>query len=768
LCSYKTMPENPVQILLVEDSPSDALLVREALRAASLHFRLSQAERLGEGIERLGARRFDLVLLDLGLPDSYGLETLAAVQRQARGVPVVVLTGTSDEALALRAVQQGAQDYLVKGQAEGQVLARSIRYAIERKQAERQLAVQYIVTDILANSATLAEAASDILQTICKNLEWEVGEFWTVDCEACVLRRVETWQSPSMQCVSLEPFSRQRTLSPGVGLPGRVWVSGEPVWIVDIVEYFNFARASVGATGGLHAAVAFPVRVGGEVEAVMGFFSPAVRQPDEGLLKTMAGIGSQVGQFVERWRAKQALRESEERYRTLAETATDAIISIDEDSKILFVNPAAEKVFGYTSGEMLGQPLTLLMPEYLRQIHRAALERYTRTGKRHVSWNCVELPGLHKSGREIPLELSFGECIKGDRHFFTGVVRDVTERKRAEEAVRTSNQTLRALIQASPLAILVVDGDGKVTLWSPGAERLFGWAEPEVLGRPLPTIPADKQEEFRAWRQAVLQGDSFVGLETQRLRKDGSLIDVSIWTAPLRDGKGEVNSVMNIVADITGRKQAEEQVRASLREKEVMLKEIHHRVKNNLQIVSSLLSLQSGYLKDSQALESFQEVQNRVQSMAMIHENLYQSKDLARVDFAEYILSLTAHLFHSYGANPEDIRLEVNIASVLLDVNTAILCGLITNELVSNCLKYAFPGGRKGLIRIELCAENQDKDPGFQLIVSDDGVGMPKDSACGRNGSLGLQLVRRMAQQLGGMVELRGDAGTKFNIRFKQ
>jgi two-component sensor histidine kinase len=222
------------------------------------------------------------------------------------------------------------------------------------------------------------------------------------------------------------------------------------------------------------------------------------------------------------------------------------------------------------------------------------------------------------------------------------------------------------------------------------------------------------------------------------------------------------------VRDVTERKRAEEHVRASLREKEVMLKEIHHRVKNNLQIVSSLLSLQSGCLKDKQALDSLQEVQNRVQSMAMIHENLYQSEDLARVDFAEYIRSLAAHLFHSYGVNPEDIRLEVNVAGTLLDVNTATLCGLITNELVSNCLKYAFPDGRKGLIRIELRAERRNKDPEFLLIITDNGVGMPQNAACGKNGSLGLHLVRRIAQQLGGTLDLRSDAGTQFNISFKQ
>lgn len=144
----------------------------------------------------------------------------------------------------------------------------------------------------------------------------------------------------------------------------------------------------------------------------------------------------------DRYRATRmrAIKESEDRFRTLAETASDAIITIDEESRIIFVNPAAEIVFGYTIQEMLGADLTMLMPEYLRHLHRAGFARYIETGKRHLSWASIELPGLHKSGREIPLEISFGEFIRNDKHFFTGVARDITERKRAEEALIKSKE----------------------------------------------------------------------------------------------------------------------------------------------------------------------------------------------------------------------------------------------------------------------------------------------------------------------------------------
>jgi two-component sensor histidine kinase len=217
--------------------------------------------------------------------------------------------------------------------------------------------------------------------------------------------------------------------------------------------------------------------------------------------------------------------------------------------------------------------------------------------------------------------------------------------------------------------------------------------------------------------------------------------------------------------EIAERKRAEEQIKASLKEKEVLLKEIHHRVKNNLQAISSLLYLQSKGVKDKEALEMFQDGQNRVRSMALIHERLYQSKDVARVDFAEYVRNLANYLFCSYGVHSNVIQLKVNVEDVFLGIDTAIPCGLITNELISNSLKHAFPGGRGGEIRIELCADN---DRQLNLMVSDNGVGFPNDLDFRETESLGLQLVNTLVEQLEGTVELDRSGGTAFEITFTE
>jgi two-component sensor histidine kinase len=218
-------------------------------------------------------------------------------------------------------------------------------------------------------------------------------------------------------------------------------------------------------------------------------------------------------------------------------------------------------------------------------------------------------------------------------------------------------------------------------------------------------------------------------------------------------------------AEIAERKRAEEQIKASLGEKEVLLKEIHHRVKNNLQVVSSMLHLQSRSVNDEETTEMFQESRNRVRSMALVHERLYQSKDLARVDFAKYIRGLANYLCRSYGVNTNVIQLRTNLHDVFLGVDTAIPCGLILNELVSNCLKHAFPDGREGEIRIELRSDGNDK---FTLMVSDNGVGLLEDLDFRDTKSLGLQLVNTLVNQLEGTIELDRRGGTAFKITFTE
>lgn len=216
--------------------------------------------------------------------------------------------------------------------------------------------------------------------------------------------------------------------------------------------------------------------------------------------------------------------------------------------------------------------------------------------------------------------------------------------------------------------------------------------------------------------------------------------------------------------EIAERKRAEEQTKISLKEKELLLKEIHHRVKNNMQIVSSMLSIQEIQIKDKADLEIFRESRSRIRSMTLIHEKLYQSEDLAKIDFAEYTRSLAVDLFATYNTAHNTIKLQVNVENVYLDIITAIPCGLIINELVSNSLKYAFPDGQTGQITIDFRAQNNT----YHLIVGDNGIGFPKYLDFRKTESLGLQLVRLLAKKIDGTIEFERKKGTFFKITFKK
>jgi len=230
------------------------------------------------------------------------------------------------------------------------------------------------------------------------------------------------------------------------------------------------------------------------------------------------------------------------------------------------------------------------------------------------------------------------------------------------------------------------------------------------------------------------------------------------------------NKMIDLKEEITKRKEAEdelrkseEKIKASLREKEVMLQEIHHRVKNNMQIVISLLRLQSRKVEDKDMQEMFRECQNRIRTMALIHEKLYQSKDFARINFAQYIDRLTVHVFQSYSVDSNLIAMKTDLEEVFLDLNRAIPCGLIINELLSNSIKHAFPQGKKGEIHIKL---HSDKKGVITLVVSDNGIGFPKDIDFRKAQSLGLQMVNDLTKQINGTIELDRKGGTAFKVVF--
>lgn len=337
----------------------------------------------------------------------------------------------------------------------------------------------------------------------------------------------------------------------------------------------------------------------------------------------------------------------------------------------------------------------------------------------------------------------------------------------SDRALLTSPHPLAKILDLADDAIISVDTDQNIILFNQGAEKIFGYPAADIMGQPLDVLLPQRLVEIHR-RHLKDFGASHViarrmGERNEILgrRKDGSEFPAEASISKVNVEGRTMYTV--ILRDVTDRVVAEEKIRTSLREKEALLKEIHHRVKNNLQVVSSLLGLQSRVVTDEQTRKMFQESQNRIHSMALLHESLYQSSNLSKIDFPVYIRQLAAHLFHSYGVGPERIHLRTDLDKLYLNLDAAVPCGLIINELISNSLKYAFPDGRTGEIRVEL---HEYSDQMARLIVADDGVGLSSDIDWETARTLGLRLVRTLAEQLGARIELKTNAGTEVQLTF--
>jgi two-component sensor histidine kinase len=285
-----------------------------------------------------------------------------------------------------------------------------------------------------------------------------------------------------------------------------------------------------------------------------------------------------------------------------------------------------------------------------------------------------------------------------------------------------------------------------------------------LIGQPLYIIyKKETQEEvFRQYKNNHLSESLQVRIEREIELWNGEIIDVELSNSFIRLSDNN-RVVLSIFRDITERKKMEEQLIQAIKEKEVMLSEIHHRVKNNMQIISSLLKLQSEKITDPLTREYFQISQNRVNTMALIHEQLYKSTELSKIDFEKYIRQLAFHLFQTYGVNTEQCALRINVVDIYLSIDVAIPCGLLINELISNSLKHAFTLNSKGEIYIGLTL---DLDNMYTLIVSDNGVGLPPDIDYRETKTLGLRLIATLSKQLQGEIQLNRERGTEFKITF--
>lgn len=278
--------------------------------------------------------------------------------------------------------------------------------------------ISYAITGFFTGGEAEVSPTAATLKLLADSLDWNAGTFWIVNELRMVLECAEFYAHEALP--NFETVTRARRFGVGEGLPGTAWLKRELVYIHDVCKSQNFPRASVAEIDNLHTGIAFPLHVGKAMFGVIEFYSHEIRELNPAMKEFLSALGGQIGVFLERLSAGQALEAAKAELQLVAEAAGLAIFTIDEQSNVLFANAGVEKVFGYDPKDLIGGKLTIIMPEYLRHVHENGLARYVATGKKHVNWNGVLLPGRHKDGHEIPLEVSFGEFRRGGTRVFTG------------------------------------------------------------------------------------------------------------------------------------------------------------------------------------------------------------------------------------------------------------------------------------------------------------------------------------------------------------
>ena len=514
--------------------------------------------------------------------------------------------------------------------------------------------------------------------------------------------------------------------------------------------------------------------------------------------------------ITEQKQTEDALKESEQKYRAIFETTSNATLIIEDDMTISLANAESEKLSGFSKKEIEGKKK---WTDFVVKEDLARMKKYhdSRRKDRADALRKYEFRLINRAGKVRHIFLAV-DMIPGTKKSVASLM-DITERKEAEDKIKLllEFEKIVTLLSSRFVGILGVNKSingvlhdiGKFTqadraylflLRNSGSvmDNTHEWCKTGVTPQieNMQNLPSN----IFPWWMNKLQKDKIINIqdvakmpeaakaEKEVLESQGiksiivlpvdirgklsgfiGLDDVAETKKWSKEEFKLMQTAANIIGNALERQHTQDKIKASLKEKEVLLQEIHHRVKNNMQIVVSLLRLQSYTAKNKKLEDMFKVAQNRIRSMAIIHEKLYQSKDFARIDFALYIQSLTTHLMQIYQIDPKQITLKTDVKDVHLDINQGVPVGLLINELVSNALKHAFPKGKKGEISLKFSVDKKGKKT---LIVSDNGIGFPEKVNIRKPETLGLQMIKDLTKQIGGKLDLDTKAGTKFTITF--
>ncbi|MEX2604095.1 MAG: PAS domain S-box protein [Gracilimonas sp.] len=445
-------------------------------------------------------------------------------------------------------------------------------------------------------------------------------------------------------------------------------------------------------------------------------------------------------------------------YQDLFNSISDAIYLLNKDGIIIEVNEGLKSTFGYHRNEVVGKHNRVLSaPGKYDEERIKEITKLAHNGKpgKFEGW------GRKKNGEIFPTEFLVNTGAYFGEEVLIVIERDISDRKESEEALKQREGLFSKLFNSSPIGIALLNEHREVEMVNDGFEQLFGYREEELKGLELDKLIVPEKRKEEAAR--LSETDRVKEVTDKRIRKDGTVLDVIIYAVPVVVEKSVVG-IYGIYVDITDRKKAEEQVHKSLREKEILLAEVHHRVKNNLAVITGLLELQSYSAENESAKRILKASQMRVNSIAMVHEKLYQSEDFSEVDIQQYFEELTDVIHRTMRSTDISVKIDLDIKAVKLPITQAIPCGLILNEILTNSFKHAFDGRKNGNISVCL---NQPND-NLILKIKDNGIGLPEIQDSNINTSMGMTLIKTLAKQLSATFSYRNEGGTLFEFEFEK
>jgi PAS domain S-box-containing protein len=497
------------------------------------------------------------------------------------------------------------------------------------------------------------------------------------------------------------------------------------------------------------------------------YLNPIFDTENKEMVKEVAGMAVDI---TEKKLAERRLNEQASKIRTIFDATNHMIWSIDLNYCITSYNHSYERIMTERTGikPAVGQNTLEIAERIKKGYSKELLTLYGRvaTGEKIV----YEFRYIDRNQKEHIDEVSLNPIYndEGDLSEIACLAQVVTYKRTAERKLKDQAARINAIFESTAIVIWTLDANMRIVSFNKVFSNEFFRLTGKDLGIGVNFLDAMSERLSEQGRTDLKEYIDFA-LGGQKQQFEGAIYTregykrwMEVFLNPINSDSDDIREVSCMCFEITEKKEIEEQMRESIREKEILLQEVHHRVKNNLQVISSILNLQSSYVRDENSLNILRESQNRIKSMSFIHESLYQTKDFSRVEFSSYILTLANNLIHSYSIERDKVKLRTNFNRVFLSLDQAIPCGLIANELVSNALKYAFPVGTEGEIVLSI-AESEGK---ILFCIGDNGVGLPTGLDAENTESLGLQLVYTLIDQLDASIEVQREEGTNYLITF--